>query len=304
MPSLQPWAYQSDPYAFTNFFPLNHCQANTFLTKSPIVSCKDVGLFSEEDTFISIIDNGSPQEATQSVVSLFESIARAYPSRVAVDAGSFQITYSELDDLSTQLASYIRLRAVPGQPVPFLTELSASAVIGILGILKAGSIYVPIDCSQWPEEHIANVLQAIGGELLVCSDQFDQIAKKNPQYSTAISVSEHGRIFLKDAFVQENLFLVVRPTLRTRHDEQELACVIFTSGTTGKPKGVMIRHEALTNFVLSRKLYLRPEKAPRSLLTLSISFDGTCLSLSAYVRSADQWTSLQWILIFIHLPRC
>lgn len=282
MRSFYHWAYPPDPYAFANFFPLNHCEPKPFSDQKSKFSSKEIELFSELDSFISVIDNEPRKNATQNVVELFRSVARAYPSTVAVDAGPFHITYAELDELSTQLASYIRLRAVPGQPIPFLTELSTSAVVGILGILKAGSIYVPIDCSQWPEEHIINVLKAIGGEVLVYSDQFGQIAKKFPQYSTAISVGEQGRISFKDAFMEEEgCFSVVHPSLCTGHGEQELACLIFTSGTTGKPKGVMIRHEALINFVISRKPYLSPDKGSRSLLTLSVSFDGTSVSLAA-----------------------
>jgi non-ribosomal peptide synthetase component F len=292
MTSIRSWAYQPDPYAFANFFPL-HCRESTpFLTKSPVISSKEIELSSETDSLVSLVCHSPTQQASQNVVSLFRSIARRHPSTVAVDAGHFHLTYSELDELSTQLASHIRLHTVPGQPIPFLTELSASAVIGVLGILKAGAIYVPVDCSQWPKGHTTNVLQAIGGQVLVYSDQFDQIAKTYPQYSTVISVSDDGRISFEDTFVEEKSFVTVHSSLCMPQDEQELACVIFTSGTAGKPKGVMIRHEALTNFVHSRKHYLGHGGASRSLLTLSISFDGTSSVVSASSHYTNSETSV------------
>jgi non-ribosomal peptide synthetase component F len=271
-------AFQPDPFAFTCFFPPNISPYQESPDEIPFFfdygietgSGSDFSSLTAPDT-----DDDSSEESTRNVIGLFESIACAYPTTIAIDAECFQITYSELHASSSNLASCIAPYVVPGQPVPLLTSLSESAIIGILAILKAGGTYVPVDCSQWPEEHTTCVLNAIGGRVLVYSTEYAGFAKTRPGYPIAIPVHRRGheRNENYDSDSASSLDEDFVYDIRSR-GERDLACVIFTSGTTGKPKGVMIRHEALANFVISRRTNMRPTPGARSLLVLSISFDG------------------------------
>ena len=117
------------------------------------------------------------QSKTQStnnsdIVSAFREAVAAHPKVVAIDAGARQVSFQELDILSSRLAWHISAYSAKGRVVPLLTTLSTSAIVGILAILKAGAAYVPIDCAQWSKEHVTRVLELIGGDLLVYSDEF------------------------------------------------------------------------------------------------------------------------------------
>lgn len=194
-----------------------------------------------------------------SIHHLIADSCSRYPNKIAVEDGKEQITYRELDHASSRFAARLVEKGVePGQPVPVLSTLCIPLIIGILGILKTGAVYVPIDRSQWSEDHIASVLQSVNGGLLVytgakrCWEGYDAVeattAKDNVSGDADMWIGNSG--------------------------STELACIIFTSGTTGKPKGVMIRYEALANFVLSRRSNVNLGPGDRFLLILSVAFDG------------------------------
>ena len=270
-------AYQPDPFAFICFFPPNLCSSSDYFDEKPFISIQSIDLGFDTDFTISDTDDESTEESRETILTLFKSIACAYPTTIAIDAGCVQITYADLDASSSALALRIAPYVVPGQPVPLLTTLSTSAIIGILAILKVGGVYVPVDCLQWPEEHIASVLETIGGSVLVYSTEFAGTAKTRSGYSTTIPVSQRGHEFWGNDDADDACSLEEDLGYDMLNDTEDLACVIFTSGTTGKPKGVMIRHEALANFVVSRRDSLNPTPGARSLLILSISFDGMFL---------------------------
>lgn len=206
---------------------------------------------------------------TPDVLSLFRQAALANPAAVAIDAGSSALTYGELDAFSSRLACHIiSAHEARGKVIPLLTSLSPSAVVGMLAILKAGAAYVPIDCARCSAEHAASILDAIGGAILVYSDECCSplTTAAHPGYTARIPISRSA--------CWPDQTIPPLPSNVSSAPAQDMACVIFTSGTTGKPKGVMIGHGSLANFVASRAPYFDPAHGVRSLLALSIAFDG------------------------------
>jgi gliotoxin/aspirochlorine biosynthesis peptide synthetase len=111
---------------------------------------------------------GSVEPEPLSICDLFRSARRYFPNNVAVEDGPESITYHSLDMASSAFAARILCKGLRyGQPVPILTTLCIPMVVGILGILKAGGVYVPIDRNQWSEHRIHGVLDEIGERLLV-----------------------------------------------------------------------------------------------------------------------------------------
>ncbi|MBG9571024.1 amino acid adenylation domain-containing protein, partial [Bacillus subtilis] len=182
--------------------------------------------------FLEFNDTQADYPSNKTIHQLFEQRAESLPNKVAVEFEDKQLTYQELNERANQLARTLRLNGVGSeQLVGIMTERSLEMIIGILGILKAGGGYVPID-PEFPEERIHYILKDSEAQLLLTQSHLMH------------RVSFTGRVIPLDSEesyheIQTNLNSIVRPN--------HLAYVIYTSGTTGKPKGVMIEHKSVVN---------------------------------------------------------
>jgi amino acid adenylation domain-containing protein len=202
------------------------------------------------------------------IADLIEEQAARTPENIAVVFEGKELTYRELDERSNQLAHYLRERGVREETmVPICVDRSPEMVIGILGILKAGGAFVPLD-PNYPTERIAYILSDIHSDLII----------------TGINVGESveeqlgiERIYLD--IDREEIKKCTKEHLEVEPDENRLAYIIHTSGSTGKPKGVMITHRSLTNFICSMQRTLRPTAESSMLACTTISFDIAYLEL-------------------------
>jgi non-ribosomal peptide synthetase component F len=168
-----------------------------------------------------------------SVHGLFEEQVRLRPSHVALLCEGESLTYQALHEASNQLARLIK-RHYAGELskdtlIVVCLERSIEVLIGILGVLKSGGAYVPID-SSYPLERINYIIE-------------------DTQTQCILTERKLGGGF-KDA-----IYLEERPYLNESSDDldndvspADLAYVIYTSGTTGRPKGVMIEHGSVVNY--------------------------------------------------------
>ena len=152
---------------------------------------------------------------TESITERFEQQAAATPDAVAVSFEGERLTYRELNERANRLAHHLRCRGVgPETCVGILLEHSLEMVVNILGVLKAGGYYLPLD-PAYPRERLSFMLEDAGATLLL---------KGEPD-----GISNHS---------VENLPHVVFP--------EDLAYVIYTSGSAGHPKGVAVSHANVT----------------------------------------------------------
>jgi amino acid adenylation domain-containing protein len=200
---------------------------------------------------------------------LTESAARA-PQRPAVAAGERFLTYAELDQLSNQVARTLLAQGVvPGDRVGILARKSAAAVVAVFGVLKAGACYVPLDPKS-PAGRLAAIM-ADSGIAVVLADQAAvpqafALAGRVTQLRTVIVTGPHwgreaaggpawstgpGTPFRRPAVVSWGAVLdeAGDALAGDRAIETDLAYVLYTSGSTGVPKGVMISHRASLTFV-------------------------------------------------------
>jgi amino acid adenylation domain-containing protein len=143
------------------------------------------------------------------------------------------LTYGYLNECANRLAHYLQNHGVKaGVLVPVCVDPSPEMIIAILGILKAGAAYVPMD-ADYPADRIAYLLEDTAAQLVICNDR----SKIKLQAFKNVSLLSLGGDDVTQSYPTDNLNIDVKPG--------DLAYVIYTSGTTGKPKGVMIEHRAL-----------------------------------------------------------
>ncbi|MFD2415903.1 non-ribosomal peptide synthetase [Amycolatopsis pigmentata] len=153
------------------------------------------------------------------LVERFEAWADRCPDRTAVVAGEARLSYAELDRRACRLAGALRARGVrPGQLVGLRTGRTAELVVGLLGILKAGAVYLPLDPAQ-PATRLAAMVEDAAPALVLDDDNL-------PVSAVESEVDSDGRAGIRAA-------------------PEDAAYVIYTSGSTGRPKGVVVTHRSL-----------------------------------------------------------
>ena len=187
----------------------------------------------------------------------FERQAAAQPDRVAIISRGKQFTYAELNARANQLAWYLRSRgAVPETLIPICVDRSIEMAVGVLGILKAGAAYVPID-PAYPAERIEFMLADTSAPFIVTQSSY-------------LHLSAGEKILLDTDWevIAQNPTHNPPPAAYP----ENLAYVIYTSGSTGKPKGAMLTHGNLSHYVqaLQKEFSLTPED--RYLHLASIAF--------------------------------
>ena len=162
-----------------------------------------------------------------------------YPDRLAIKAGDRSFTYAELNRVANRVAHAILAKRGPGnEPIALLFEQGAAAIVAILGVLKAGKIYVPLD-RGYPPARIASMLEDSQAELILGDNS--GISLLNPADQVKHSVLNIDEI--DASFSDANL----RLSLAAGHS----AYIMYTSGSTGEPKGVIQNHRNILQKVMT-----------------------------------------------------
>jgi tyrocidine synthetase-3 len=189
------------------------------------------------------------------------------------------LSYKELNIKANQLAHLLKERGVkPDTVVGLMLERSLEMITGILGILKAGGGYLPID-PGYPEERIKYMLKDSGAEILVTahglSEKFEKLLIVNCQLLIVNEIPPDRRRFNnppKEANPVNNYRLTIN---NLQLEWTNLAYIIYTSGSTGRPKGVMVEHSSVVNLAYSQKAQFEIDKNDRVLQFSTICFDAS-----------------------------
>ncbi|RBL90134.1 non-ribosomal peptide synthase/polyketide synthase [Chitinophaga flava] len=192
----------------------------------------------EKKTLLNTFTVSYPDRAT--VTTLFEAQADRVPKEVAVVYEAGALTYQQLEERANQLARYLLDHGVrPGDMVPLYIERSLHMMVGMLGILKAGAAYVPID-QDFPAERIAYMLKDTAASVVVSSKA---CASALPQHD-ALHIVQLDSEQLNHQRIER---------IQLPHHPDQVAYVIYTSGSTGQPKGVMVTHRNLVDYTFGLK---------------------------------------------------
>jgi amino acid adenylation domain-containing protein len=199
---------------------------------------------------------------------LFEEQVLRSPEAVALVYEGRQLTYAELNTAANRLAHALRdLGVGPNVLVGICIERSVEMVVGLLAILKAGGAYAPLD-PVYPKERLAFMLADLQTPVLLCRNR--AVTGGLSQYSGAVlPVDEWLQITADQS--PENPVSAVEP--------DNLAYVLYTSGSTGQPKGVLIPHRALANYLTWCTVAYSADQGRGSPVHTPIGFDLTITSL-------------------------
>ncbi|KAI1818678.1 putative nonribosomal peptide synthase [Poronia punctata] len=203
-----------------------------------------------------------------SVVDLVDHWSAKTPDAVAAEWQGQTLTYAQLRDASLHVAhALLSEGSGPGAKIPVLTQMSLEMLPAIVGVLRTGACYVPMDVMAWSKDRIEAAVSTVAPPVAFATTSVDSLElPKTVQFRPE---------FLTTPFDCTEDFALRLDKIRNGLGPDSLAYVIFTSGTTGKPKGVMVSHFSIHNLVsLTEGDVMKPTPGKRLLLTFSIGFDG------------------------------
>lgn len=198
--------------------------------------------------------------------SYLTDVATKTPRRTAIVTSDIVVDYGTLETRANQLAHYLLAQGIrSGDVIAVAMNRSTDLVVALLGCVKSGATYVPVD-PNYPKQRVEYMLQDSGARVLLTESEH------RSKFSTSADVLCYDH--LKDCIAQ---FSVQPPAVTI--DGNQLVYILYTSGSTGLPKGVQIRHASLTNTLLS--LQESPGITPDDtmLAITTISFDISAVEL-------------------------
>jgi amino acid adenylation domain-containing protein len=201
----------------------------------------------------------------QCIHQIFEAHAAQQPQAVAVIDGEKQLTYEELNQRANQLARFLRSKGVgPEVRVGVLLERSWEFDLAVLGILKAGGAYVPLDVT-YPRQRLQFMLEDTGMRLLLTEQAQSEVVT---EVKEVVYLDQSEELFANESC--EN------PENLTTSDG--LAYVMYTSGSTGQPKGVAVTHCAINRIVRATN-YIQLDNSCRLAQGSNVSFDASTFEI-------------------------
>lgn len=232
------------------------------LSKLPLSSTSEL-----EQLVVGWNQTTTPYPRERCIHHLIAEQARQTPDAVAVVDPENTYSYAELDRRANQLARYlIELGSGPECVVGVCMERAAETLVVLLGILKSGAAYLPLDVS-YPQERLRYLLEDSGATIVLTQSQYlSRVSQWPVRYVVFDEVTDLLQMQSPEA----------PPVLA---DPDNLAYLIYTSGSTGKPKGVMVPHRAVVNYLsYARNAYAVKGGTGAPIIT-SLSFDATVTSL-------------------------
>ncbi|KAL6400145.1 putative AMP-binding enzyme [Ilyonectria robusta] len=232
----------------------------SLLTSDDFSTLDEMGLIQVEKTEY-------PRES--SIVDVFRKEVSTHPDRVAVKNSSVQFTYSELDERSDHLARWLARRALAtGTLVGVLASRSCQTVVAFLGILKANLAYLPFDVNI-PKVRLERVLSSMEGHSLVLLGDAVQ--------PPVIDLDDVEFVSISDTLDNQ----VHNTPMSPAPSPTSLAYVLFTSGSTGQPKGVMVEHRGIVRLVKDSNMSQHLPETPTIGHIANVAFDASTWEIFA-----------------------
>ncbi|MDP4147320.1 MAG: amino acid adenylation domain-containing protein, partial [Bacillota bacterium] len=231
------------------------------VTENPEKKISEIEMLTEEERqkiLFGFNDTKAEYPKDKTIYELFEEQVEKTPENIAVVYEEKELSYRELNEKANQLARVLREKGVgPDKIVGIMVERSLEMIVGIMGIIKAGGAYLPID-PEYPKERIEYMLEDSKADILLTQTQL-------------VGKSEFSGNIIK--IDREDLYVGESSNLQKANTSSALAYVIYTSGSTGKPKGVMIEHRSVINFICGTSQKVDITRNYTILALTTMSFD-------------------------------
>lgn len=191
-------------------------------------------------TLLDLAEDPIANETLCDFPSLFRAAVSRWPDSLAVQDDSCSLTFSQLNDKTNRIANFLISNGVRhGETVGLCVKNSAVAIAAMIGVMKAGGVFVPLD-PDFPTDRIAFMAGDASIKIIFCESAY-----RNRFENTASGSSSHRRLIDPDC-VEIDTFSDNDPCCPI--DPDHLAYIMYTSGSTGMPKGVQIEHRALAAY--------------------------------------------------------
>ncbi len=231
--------------------------------KGKNVKIRDISLCQKEDIQLihTFNDTRNGYDEKTSMVDLFMESVRNTPDAVAVEINDSQLSYRELNRFVDASAIVLSYKGVlKNDVVAILMDNSIEMIVSMLAILKLGAIYVPID-GNLPESRIETIIKDCNPKVLIYYDT------KYSSYNEIVQMLHFDDISLK-----------TEGSIASECTGNDTACIVYTSGTTGVPKGNLITHKAIIRVVCETN-YISIYKHDVILQTANYAFDGSLFNI-------------------------
>jgi amino acid adenylation domain-containing protein len=242
------------------------------ILNNPDAKISDIPIMTDDELSKVLIEWNQTEEEypeKKCIAQLFEEQAALTPDNTAVIFEGKQLTYRQLDERASAITEkLVRAGVAAGTCVGIYADYSLELIIGIMGVLKTGAAYVPLD-PEYPSERLEFMLKDSNTRFLLMQRYLE----------SSLPHTVENVIYLEDTIFENS---VNSGDYKVQYNPSNLACIIYTSGSTGIPKGVMLENKGIVNLINSFIKCYKAGPADRVLPLTSIgsaSFAGEILPI-------------------------
>lgn len=235
---------------------------------NPSARLSELSIMDEAERRQILIDwnDTTTQYPDRAAHQLFDEWARETPDQIALAAGHLEWTYVQLSEWSNKMANYLRDTGVrANQRIGICMERSPAMIAAIIGVLKCGASYVPMDPAN-PRTRLEQIIDDGALSLILT----------NSEHKASFSDISSPVVVLDDQ--HEVIQRYTSAPISEHRDPEDVACVLYTSGSTGKPKGVLIPHRAINRLVINTN-YIQFDKKDRVAHASNVAFDAALFEI-------------------------